>query len=84
MIPFLLQNFLWDQAGARTAAKTIFALRLLLPPSFPYRFFHLWGWPRGAVVKFASVLAAQGLTVRIPRADLHTIWQAMLWQASHI
>ena len=39
------------------------------------------GWPGGIVVKFArSTLAAQGSQVQIPRADLHTAHQAMLWQ----
>ena len=43
-----------------------------------------WGWPSGAVVKFAhSALAALGLPVWIPGVDLCTTWQAMLWQASH-
>ena len=27
---------------------------------------------------------ARGLPVQIPGADLHTAWQTMLWQASHI
>ena len=43
------------------------------------------GWPRGAVVKFAcSTSAAWGSLVWIQGADLHTAYQAMLWQTSHI
>ena len=43
------------------------------------------GLPGGLAVKFArSVSAAQGLPVWIPSADLHSVCQAMLWQASHI
>ena len=39
------------------------------------------GWSSGEAVKFmSSALAAQGLQVRIPGADLHTAHQAMLWQ----
>ena len=42
-------------------------------------------WPAGTVVKFARLaLAAQGSMVRIQSATLHTTWQAMLWQVSHI
>ena len=45
----------------------------------------LEGWPDGAAVKFTySAVAAWGLLVQIPGADLHTACQAMLWQASHI
>ena len=47
--------------------------------------FHYWGQPGGAAVKFVhSVSVAQGSSVQIPGADLHSIHQAMLWQASHI
>ena len=43
------------------------------------------GQPGGTAVKFpCSVLAARGLLVQIPGADLRTAHQAMLWQASHI
>ena len=43
------------------------------------------GWPTGAVVKFAcSASVAWGLPVQSLGADLHTAWQAMLRQASHI
>ena len=42
------------------------------------------GWPCGARVKFShSALAARGSPAWIPGADLHTTWQARLWQASH-
>ena len=41
----------------------------------------MWGWPGGLVIKFAhSTLAARGLWVQIPGADLCTAHQAMLWQ----
>ena len=44
-----------------------------------------WGWPSGVVVKFShSAAVAQGSLVQILGADLHTAWQAMLWQAFHI
>ena len=44
-----------------------------------------WGLPLGVVVKFMhSTLAAKGSPVPIPGADLHTTYQAMLWQASRI
>ena len=43
------------------------------------------GWPGGAEVKFSrSALAALGSPVQIPGTDLHTAWQAMLWQVCHI
>ena len=43
------------------------------------------GWPGGAAVKFThSSLAALGALIQIPGVDLHTIFQAMVWQASHI
>lgn len=36
-------------------------------------------------VKFVrSASEARGSPVRIPGADLHTTWQAMLWQEPHI
>ena len=42
-------------------------------------------WPSDIVVKFVhSASVAQDLLVRIPGADLHTAYQAMLWQVSHI
>ena len=38
------------------------------------------GWPGGIVVKFmCSALVAEGLTIWILDADLHTDHQAMLW-----
>ena len=41
--------------------------------------------PSGAAVKStSSALAAQGLPVQIPGVDLHTAYQAVLWQASHV
>ena len=41
--------------------------------------------PRGTAVKFEpSALAAQGSPVQILGVGLHTAWQAMLWQESHI
>ena len=41
---------------------------------------YFWGWPSGAVVKFAhSALAAQGLQVQILGRDLHTAHAAKLW-----
>ena len=44
-----------------------------------------WGQPGGAVVRFThSASLARGSPVWILGADLHTAWQAMLWQASHI
>ena len=43
------------------------------------------GRSSGIVVKFAcSTLVAQGSQVWIPGVDLHTAYQAMLWQVSHI
>ena len=43
------------------------------------------GRPDGIAVKFApSASAAQGLLVQIPGCDLHTAYQAMWRQASHI
>ena len=43
------------------------------------------GQPSGAAVTFArSALAARGSLVQILGADLHTAYQAVLWQASHI
>ena len=43
------------------------------------------GWLGGAAIKFTrSALVARGLLVQIPGVDLHTAYQAMLWQASHI
>ena len=45
----------------------------------------LRGQPSGAVVKFAlSTSVAQGSPIRILGVDLGTVYQAMLWQASHI
>ena len=45
----------------------------------------VWGQPGGTVVKFAhSASAVQGSLVQIPGVDLHTAYQAMLWQASHM
>ena len=39
------------------------------------------GWPSGIVVKFVlSALAAWGLQIQILGTDLHTAYQAMLWQ----
>ena len=39
------------------------------------------GWPGGIVVKFTcSALAAQGSRIQILGADLHSAYQAMLWQ----
>ena len=36
------------------------------------------------MVKFAhSASVAPGLPVRVPGVDLHTAYQAMLWQVSH-
>ena len=43
------------------------------------------GRPGGAVVKrVRSASAARGSPVWIPGMDLHTTYQAMLWQESHI
>ena len=43
------------------------------------------GRPGGAAVKCTrSASAAQGLLVWILGMDLHTAWQAKLWQACHI
>ena len=43
------------------------------------------GQPSGTGVKFPhSISAAKGSLVQILAADLHTTYQAMLWQASHI
>ena len=43
------------------------------------------GLPSGAVVEFAgSFLAARGLLVWILGTDLHTAYQTLLWQVSHI
>ena len=43
------------------------------------------GWRGSVVVKFShSASAAQGSPVQIPGVDLHTAYQAMLWQASQI
>ena len=43
------------------------------------------GHPGGVVVNFShTASAAGGLPVWIPGADLHTAYQAMLWQVSHI
>ena len=45
----------------------------------------LQGQPDGTVVKLArSALVAWSAPVQIPGVDLHTTFQAMLWQASHI
>ena len=39
----------------------------------------------GAVVKFAhSASVAQGSLVQMPGTNLHTAYQAMLWQEFHI
>ena len=46
---------------------------------------HCRGWPGGTVVKFThSALAVWGLLIWIPRMDLRTACQALLWQVSHI
>ena len=44
--------------------------------------FFFWGWPGGEAVNF--VYFAQGSLVHIPSIDLHTTYEAMLWQATHI
>ena len=42
------------------------------------------GQPGGAAVKFThSTSAAQGLLVQVLGTDLYTVYQAILWQASH-
>ena len=42
-------------------------------------------WSGGTVVEFACFSSvAQGLPVWIPGVDLHTTFQAILWQAAHI
>ena len=53
-------------------------------PCASYRY-AAWGWPDGAVVKFAcSASVAWGLPAWIPGVDLRTAYQAMLWQMSQI
>ena len=49
------------------------------------KYFILCGQSSGVAIKFwRSASAAQSLQVQIPGTDLCTIYQAMLWQESHI